>query len=132
MQFLRNNIFYVGLIAGVVVIGVVFVLIGRSISADVSANVKLRADVSQGLAGLGKKPYVIRKVIEARAKAVRDTKEKATEVSDNCIRHAMKNYPLYKSPNIKTARKSALNLRFQLRQLLSRNDFIFQILIIVV
>jgi len=94
MQFLRDNIFLIGVLAALVVVGGIFILVASIASNDVDEALDQRAAVASSLSAVLVKP-VNEAVVAAekqRVSAIRSAAEQAEEI---CVQWNRRNYDVF-------------------------------------
>ena len=94
MQFLRNNIFLIGVLATLVVVGGIFILVGSSAGGDVDEALDRREKVASSLTGVLVKP-VNDAVVAAERQRVSAIRSAAEQTEETCAKWNRRNYDVF-------------------------------------
>ena len=85
MGFFKENLFFVLLAAGVILIGGALLAVASSVGGDVDLELKKREDIAPSLTGelMGKR--VNAKIVEAEAVRVQTTRDDANDVQSRFV-----------------------------------------------
>ena len=95
MQFIRNNLFYVALLAGCVLGAAGLLAFGFNVGGEVDQAQGLRETLGGKLAALGREPFVNERVLETKRRNVAEIRRQAAELADKNIRWNRKNFSVY-------------------------------------
>lgn len=105
MRFLKNNIFYVGLVLAMVLIGGAILLLRRGLAKENDESQQKRQAAVAAVASLAHKPLVNQQVLDALKYAVTRDRQEGREVAEQSARWNRMAYNLLELPKYEGDRK---------------------------